>query len=164
LILQKDLSQPTARSESEISDTSFRMRTVEGFADANGKPCSILVVLKGGEEALKEYSKDQEAISGSISQCFVLTAPGDVISVDITADANTADVFDLEVDGILRASIASKALAKAFHGTINKVCYKGKSGNKRDGAKYCGMQVKRRDTSMGKCFYPSSPGPRSNLL
>jgi hypothetical protein len=124
------------------------MRSLEGLVDAKGKPGMINVLIKGGEEALQEYMKD-ELPEGSISRCYVLTAPNDIISVDITAEANTADVFDLEVDGILRASISSKALAKAFHGTISKVWYKGKSGTKQSGAKYCRMQVKRRDESMG---------------
>jgi hypothetical protein len=138
------------------------MRTAEGLVDANGKPGKVSVVLKGGDEALKEYAKE-ESTTGSISKCYVLTAPGDLISIAIAAEANTADVFDLEVDGILRASVASKTLAKVFHGTINKVCYKGKSGNKRDGAKYSGMQVKRRDASMGKFSQSSCSDLRSNL-
>jgi hypothetical protein len=126
------------------------MKSTGDLVNANGKLGKVFVVLKGGEKVLKEYTKDEEARSGSTYECYVLTAPGDIISVDITADANTADVFDLEVDGILRASVSSKALAKVFHGTISKVCYKGKSGNKRDSAKYCAMKVKRRDESMGK--------------
>jgi hypothetical protein len=130
--------------------TVARMKSLEGLVDAKGNPGTILVLLKGGEEVLKEFKKDGSLHEGSISRCFVLTAPGDIISVDINADPQTADVFDLEVDGILRASVSSKGLAKAFLGTINKVCYKGKSGTKQSGAKYCVMQVKRRDESMGK--------------
>jgi hypothetical protein len=126
-----------------------RMRSLEGLLDAKGKPGKIDVLLKGGEQPLREFNKN-DLREGSISKCYVLTAPGDIISVDITADANTADVFDLEVDGILRASVSSKALAKTFHGTINKVCFKAKPGSKRDAAKYCGMKVRRRDGSMGK--------------
>jgi hypothetical protein len=132
------------------------MKSLECLVDAKGNPGTIIVLLKSGEESLKEFNKDEGLQEGSISRCFVLTAPGDIISVDINANAQTADVFDLEVDGILRASVTSKALAKAFHGTINKVCYKGKSGTKQSGAKYCGMQVKRRDESMGKMALPLS--------
>jgi hypothetical protein len=134
-----------------------RMKTLNGLLDANGKPGEIEVSLKGGEKELMEFTKDEVLTAGSTSKCFVLTAPGDLISVDIRAGAHTADVFDLEVDGILRTSISSKGLAKAFHGTINKVCFQGiknKSG-KREGAKYCGMKVQRRDASMGKSSYLS---------
>ncbi|KAE9366173.1 hypothetical protein N431DRAFT_352353 [Stipitochalara longipes BDJ] len=113
------------------------MKTPEGLLGANGKPGKIEIILKGGEKALQEFSKDETLADGNTVKCYILTAPGDIISVDITAGAHTADVFDLEVDGILRASLASKGLAKSFHGIINKVCFKAKSGKKGgDGAKY----------------------------
>lgn len=132
------------------------MKAIDGLLDANGKPGEIEVLLKGGEKELREFTKDGVSTDGRTSKCFVLTAPGDIISVDIKAGAHTADIFDLEVDGILRASIASKTSAKIFHGTINKVCFKGtKRNGKRDGAKYCGMKVQRRDTSMGKSSFSS---------
>ena len=122
------------------------MKISEGFTDANGKPASVVTVLKGRDEQLKEFTKGDESVGANTVQCFVLTAPGDIISVDIKADADTADVFDLEVDGILRASATGKASVK-----INKVCFKAKSGGKRElGAKYCRMQVKKRDTTHGK--------------
>lgn len=122
------------------------MKTDDDFLDANGNPAKIIVVLKGGDVVLKEYTKDES----SASECFVLTAPSDILSVRIDADAHTAHIFDLEVDGILRASVSGKR--KDFHDTINKVCYKGRKGKRRDGAKFCGMQVKERDTSKGKWF------------
>lgn len=126
------------------------MKTFKGLLDANGKPAEIAVVLKGGDDALTEFTKDEDLAEDSISKCFVLTAPQDIISVDISAGANTADVYDLFVDGILRASITSKTSSKPFRGTINKVCCKGKAGTKQSGAKYSSMQVIDRDTSMGK--------------
>jgi len=127
------------------------MKTHDGLAGANGKAGKIDILLKGGEKALREFSKVEEELDGSTVKCYVLTAPGDIISVDITAGAHTADIFDLEVDGILRASLSSKGLSKGFHGTINKVCFKAKSGKKGgDGSKYCSMKVRNRDASMGK--------------
>jgi hypothetical protein len=115
------------------------------------QPGEIEVSLKGGEKELKEFTKDISTV-GNISKCFVLTVPGDIISVDITAEAHTANVFDLEVDGILRASVSSNTLAKNFHGTINKVCFGGikHESGKRNKAKYCAMKVQKRDASRGK--------------
>ena len=126
------------------------MKTLDGFLGANGKPGKIDILVKGGEKVLQEFSTT-EALDGSTTKCYVLTAPGDIISVDITAGAHTADVFDLEVDGVLRASLSSSRLSRPFHGTISKVCFKAKTGKKGgDGPRYCAMQVKSRDESMGK--------------
>jgi hypothetical protein len=128
------------------------MKSSENCKDAWGGVGEVTIDLKAQKTDLLEFGHQ---VYGTKAECYVLAAPGDVLSIAINAKGGTAEAFDVYIDGILRHTVDNKKpISKAFSGTVEKVFYKPKKANteKRSGIKYCKMEVQTRDTSRGEVF------------
>lgn len=135
------------------------MKQAKGLLGRDGRAGKIKAFLKSGDEVLQEYAyPDPEATfppeSGNTSTCYALASPGDIVQIFLMANKGTADIVDVEIDGIIRSStpVSYNKLGVAnLH--IKKVLYSGKVANtkRREVAKMFDMAVKGRDTSRGLC-------------
>jgi hypothetical protein len=126
------------------------MKSSENCKDTWNDVGVVSIDLKAQKAELMEFGRQ---VYDTKAECCVLVAPGDVLSIAFTANNDTADVFDVYIDGILRQSQDNKRpTSKVFKGTVEKVFYQPKKANseKRAGMKYCKMEVQKRDVSRGK--------------
>lgn len=126
------------------------MKSSENCKDAWGDVGEMSIDLKAQKADLMEFGRQ---VYENKAECYVLVAPGDVLSIVVNAKHGTAEVFDVYIDGILRQSLDNKRpTSKVFKGTVEKAFYQPKKANseKRAGMKYCKMEVQRRDASRGK--------------
>lgn len=135
------------------------MKQPKGLVDRDGRAGKISAFLKVGDGLLKEYAYPNPGAafppeSGITSTCYSLASPGDIIHIDLVANKGTADMVDVEVDGIIRSSVPvvyTKSGSANLH--IKKVLHSGRiaSTEKREVAKMFDMVVKGRNTSRGLC-------------
>jgi hypothetical protein len=126
------------------------MKSSENCKDAWNAVGEVSIDLKAQKTDLMEFGRQ---VYDTKAECYVLVAPGDVLSIAVNANHGTAEVFDVYIDGILRQSLDNKRpTSKVFKGTVEKVFYQPKRANseKRAGMKYCKMEVQGRDASRGK--------------
>ena len=81
------------------------MKLSTGLLNAKGEVTKGEVLLQVNETNLREYGTTED---GMKSTCYVLTSPGDVISVVFAITSGTTQVVDLVVDGVLRQSLCNK--------------------------------------------------------
>jgi hypothetical protein len=132
------------------------MKAPKGLLDLKGQAGKIVATIKVGDENLVEYpypapDSPFPPTEGNTSSCYVLTSPGDILAINVLANTDTADVVDVEVDGILRGSTKLATSKSVSVVLIKKVCYRGKirSTGRREAAKFCEMVVKKRNTKHG---------------
>lgn len=96
---------PRTTQAPRFPDTTFNMKIPANLLDTNGKPAEGYIGLLGGDgqqTPLEEFGYTQDVDTFS---CYVLTSPGDVLSLKFALQANLAVIL---VEGILRNSIQNK--------------------------------------------------------
>ncbi|CZT47514.1 uncharacterized protein RSE6_08084 [Rhynchosporium secalis] len=119
------------------------MKIPPGFLDAKGKVAKGDFSLTRGDDHIevKEFGAVSE---GRKISCYVLTSPGDILTLSFALRADIANHADFVVDGILRNCRPAPA-SRSFNGTFEKAVYQGwKSEMKRAAVKYSRMRVKER--------------------
>ncbi|KAF4626609.1 hypothetical protein G7Y89_g11549 [Cudoniella acicularis] len=106
-------------------------------------------VFSSSEVELQEFEIPSD---GQKSSCYVLTSPGDNLTVRIavTLAPQVEEFVDLVVDGILRASTPiKKTKTKNFNYDVSfdKVLFYAFKDDKKKGLKLGHMQIQSRDTS-----------------
>lgn len=119
---------------------------LKGF---NGEVTDGEVVIQNGNgESLREYGA---SVNSGNAECYVLTAPGDIVTVSFMFTSGVVQYCDLVVDGILRASALSKSSSKAqkvsFSYVLHQKVIAGKD-EKSNPRKYQ-MEIDTRDPSKG---------------
>jgi len=124
------------------------MKTPIGILDVHGQVAEGKVVLHGKNgEPLLEFGP---TLTGNQASCYVLTSPGDIITVNFEFKPGVVDFVDLKVDGILRESKSAFKSDKTFRGVIKKVCQHDRMKNGRRAAfKFSKMVVQSRSTQKG---------------
>ncbi|KAL2068703.1 hypothetical protein VTL71DRAFT_15041 [Oculimacula yallundae] len=123
------------------------MKIPPGFLDSNGKAAKGDFVLSKGDDQV-EVQEFGTVTEGNQTSCYVLTSPGDELTLSFALRAGIANHADFVVDGVLRN--CRTAPTRGFNGSFDKVVYQGrKSGTKRAAVRYSRMMVKQRGTVEG---------------
>ena len=125
------------------------MKIPPEFKGFRGEVVDGEVVLQNGNgESLQEYGA---SVDGRHAACYVLTAPGDIVTVNFMLTSGVEQCCDLVVDGILRASAIRKSSSKTQKVSLGYVLHQkvvaGK--DKKTNPRKYQMEINTRDASKG---------------
>jgi hypothetical protein len=125
------------------------MKLPSGLRDPQGHVAEGTVHLEANGKFVKEFGV---TVDGRHSTCYVLVAPGDVLTANFAINSGISTEFaDLVVDGILRNSLSNTRGLRVFKCIFDRAVYSGAQiGESRKAKTYARMQVTNRDSSQGK--------------
>lgn len=124
------------------------MKIPPGILDPKGQAAKGVVYLEANGDDVREYGL---TVDGNHSTCYVLVAPEDVITANLSVNSGvSAEFADLVVDGVLRNTWPNTRGARILRYAFDRAVYTGvQIGETKKWKTYAKMKVIERDSFKG---------------